>query len=653
MPVAPTYPGVYIEEVSSGVRSIAGVATSIAAFVDTFPAGPMNKAVRVLGFADFERKFGGLSTTSEASYGLQQFFLNGGSEAYVVRVTAATGGAATAAVELRDSAGTPAAVLVATAADAGAWGNNVRIDVDYDTTNPATLFNLTVTEVASTGGVTSVVATETYRNLAADPTKPNDAAAVVNASSQLVRLANTGPANRRPALTGTASTAAIANGVLPTGLGGAMTVVLNGGTSVQTAALAAPASGTTPAQLAASLQALLRGLQPGGNPMLPNATVSVVGSAAGNEQLVVKTGTGNAGDTLALSGGPATGLGFTTAVANVQQYALGGTTAGAQGAGAPGSDGTWDPNANSADIASALIGDQVAKTGMHALLDVDLFNILCIPATMNLGDNEALQVAAKATALCSSERAMYIFDVPNPTATASRDMPDAVVAWLKLHSGIRSRNAATYFPRVDIADPLNSFRLRTVAPSGTLAGVWAATDVSRGVWKAPAGIGASLAGVQKLEYTLTDLENGVLNPLAINALRTFPVYGPVAWGARTLYGADQLVDDYKYLPVRRLALYIEESLYRGTQWVVFEPNDAPLWSQVRLNVGAFMQTLFRQGAFAGSTPADAYFVHCDDKTNPQADINLGIVNVIVGFAPLKPAEFVVIQIQQMAGQIAS
>jgi phage tail sheath protein FI len=660
MPVAPTYPGVYIEEVSSGVRSIAGVATSIAAFVDTFPAGPMNEAVRVLGFADFERKFGGLSTTSEASYGLQQFFLNGGSEAYVVRVTAGTGGAATAAVVLKDSAGTPAPVLVATAADAGAWGNNVRIDVDYDTTNPTTLFNLTVTEVATVNGATSVVATETYRNLVADPTKPNDAAAVVNASSQLIRLANTGSANRRPALTGTASTAAITNGVLPAVSGGTMDVVLNGGTSVQTAALTAPTATTTPAQLAASLQALLRAVQSGGNAMLPNATVSVVGSAAGNEQLVVKTGTGNPGDTLALSGtGPATGLGYTTAVANVQQYALGGANGGAQGGAATGtqpqlgSDGTWDPSANAAAIASALIGDQAAKKGMYALLDVDLFNILCIPATMNLGDTEALQVAANATALCTSERAMYIFDVPNPTGTASRDMPDAVVAWLKLHSGIRSRNAATYFPRVDIADPLNSFRLRTVAPSGTLAGVWATTDVSRGVWKAPAGIGASLAGVQKLEYALTDLENGVLNPLAINALRTFPVYGPVAWGARTLYGADQLVDAYKYLPVRRLALYIEESLYRGTQWVVFEPNDAPLWSQVRLNVGAFMHTLFRQGAFAGTTPADAYFVHCDDKTNPQADINLGIVNVIVGFAPLKPAEFVVIQIQQMAGQIAS
>ncbi|HWT05417.1 MAG TPA: phage tail sheath C-terminal domain-containing protein, partial [Xanthomonadales bacterium] len=516
----------------------------------------------------------------------------------------------------------------------------------------------TVTEVTTVNGVTSVVATETFRNLVADPTQPNDAAAVVNASSQLVQLAETGAANRRPALTGTAS-ATISKGVFTVAAGDKLTVALNQNPSADTAGLPA-ALPTTLAQLASALQALIRGLKSGGTTVLPDATVTVAGSPAGDAQLIVKAGTANPADTLTLSGaGLATALGFDKALANVQQYVLGGAPAGAQGGAAAGnkaqagSDGTWDASADSAGIATALIGDSNAKTGMYALLDVDLFNILCIPATMNLGDTDAAQVATDATALCKLRRSMYILDVPSPKAGPSRDTVDGILTWLDANSGLRNRNAALYFPRVDIADPLNGFRLRTIAPSGTLAGVWASTDAARGVWKAPAGIGATLAGVQKLEYKLTDLENGVLNPLAINALRTFPVYGPVSWGARTLYGADQLVDDYKYLPVRRLALYIEESLYRGTQWVVFEPNDAPLWSQIRLNVGAFMQTLFRQGAFAGSTPAQAYFVNCDDKTNPQADINLGIVNVVVGFAPLKPAEFVIIQIQQIAGQIAS
>jgi phage tail sheath protein FI len=188
-------------------------------------------------------------------------------------------------------------------------------------------------------------------------------------------------------------------------------------------------------------------------------------------------------------------------------------------------------------------------------------------------------------------------------------------------------------------------------PCGAVAGIFARTDAQRGVWKAPAGMDATLNGVTDLSVHITDNENGRLNPLAVNCLRTFPVVGTVVWGSRTTKGADVLSDDYKYIPVRRLALFIEESLFRGTKWVVFEPNDEPLWAQIRLNIGAFMHNLFRQGAFQGTTPSDAYFVKCDKESTTQNDINLGIVNILVGFAPLKPAEFVVIKLQQMAGQI--
>jgi hypothetical protein len=184
-----------------------------------------------------------------------------------------------------------------------------------------------------------------------------------------------------------------------------------------------------------------------------------------------------------------------------------------------------------------------------------------------------------------------------------------------------------------------------------VAGLYARTDANRGVWKAPAGTEASLTGVIGVKTSLTNEENGVLNPMAINCIRKFPIYGTVSWGARTLHGHEERASEWKYIPVRRTALFIEESLYRGTQWVVFEPNDEPLWSQIRLNVGAFMHTLFRQGAFQGTSPRDAYFVKCDKETTTQNDINLGIVNIVVGFAPLKPAEFVVIKIQQMSGQI--
>jgi phage tail sheath protein FI len=250
---------------------------------------------------------------------------------------------------------------------------------------------------------------------------------------------------------------------------------------------------------------------------------------------------------------------------------------------------------------------------------------------------------------------MLIVDSPkawsaNP-ASAANDAKKGFLNGDVPLTGLAARNAALYFPRIQESDPLLQGQIDTFVPCGMVAGVMAQTDVQRGVWKAPAGVDASLNGISGLEVNLTNDENGLLNPLGINCLRTFPIVGSVVWGARTLRGADQLSDDYKYIPVRRLALFMEESLYRGTQWVVFEPNDEPLWSQIRLNVGSFMHDLFVQGAFQGQTPANAYFVKCDGTTTTQNDINLGIVNIVVGFAPLKPAEFVILQIQQIAGNI--
>jgi phage tail sheath protein FI len=656
MPAQVSYPGVYIEEIPSGVHTITGVATSIAAFVDAFSTGPMDKAVQLFSFADFQRQFGGLYAVSEASYAIQQFFLNGGSQAYAVRVTSTTANnAATAsAITLGDKAG-GAAILTATAKYKGASGNLLCIDVDYGTAQPNKTFNLTVSQLAlAADGSSRVTATEVFRNLVVDPAQANDAAAVVNAGSQLMTLsAATGSTGKRPAPTGSVS--AVQASATAAGLVAAdtLSLKLNGGDTVMTATLGAPPT-TLPA-LAATLQSLIRAARKDVNtaPPAPSATVTIAGSTAGPATLVVKSGAGAAGDVLELTGGIATKLAFAT---NVGQYALGAAAASeAQllpgGTAQTGGDGTIDFTNDADGIAGGIIGDPVAKTGMYALLDVDLFNILCIPATMKLSDTDAALVAADAEKLCSDRRAMYILDVPQ--GTGGRDAVPSIMQWLDANASLRSANAALYFPRTEIIDPLASFRLRKIAPSGTVAGVWARTDASRGVWKAPAGTEATLSGVQNLGYKLTDPENGVLNPLAINCLRVFPIYGPVTWGARTLVGADQMTSDWKYLPIRRLALFIEESLFRGTQWVVFEPNDEPLWSQIRLNVGAFMQTLFLQGAFQGKSPQEAYFVRCDASTNPQILINQGIVTIVVGFAPLKPAEFVVIQIQQITAQASS
>lgn len=649
MPATLTYPGVYIEEIPSGVHTITGVATSIGAFVDYFPAGPMNEAVQILNYASFNRQFGssdpsGLDARSEASYAIQQFFLNGGTEAYVVRVGSLTPNNAPtkAGVGIGDGTGTTA--FVVWAQSEGTWGKNLRVKIDYGTTDPTTLFNLTVTEVATVNGATSVVATESFLNLIVDSTKPNDVGAVVNAGSQLITIAGE-VSGKLPAASGTPSSAS--PDLTKLAANDTCDVLLNG-TKVGTLA-------GLPATVPTSYSALANILQSQINQLtgLSNATVSVVGTTSTKVYLVAQAGTSNPGDYLSFADGGstlATKLGFAGAVANVQLYALGGPALQQQIAGKTGGDGTWDP-ANDADgVTKGILGDALSKTGLFALYDVDLFNLLCLPAAANLPDANAKTIAAAAEKLCTDRRAFYLMDIPQHDANRDNGITP-VMDWLGANGNIRSRNAAIYFPRIAIADPLNNFRLRPTPPSGTIAGLFATIDGVRGVWKAPAGTEAVLGGVQQLQYNTTDAENGVLNPLAINCLRNFPVYGTICWGARTLNGADQMADDYKYIPVRRLALYIEESLYRGTQWVVFEPNDEPLWAQIRLNVGAFMHELFRQGAFQGQTPKNAYFVKCDEETTPQDQINLGIVNIIVGFAPLKPAEFVVIQIQQMAGQI--
>ncbi len=288
-------------------------------------------------------------------------------------------------------------------------------------------------------------------------------------------------------------------------------------------------------------------------------------------------------------------------------------------------------------VARQLTSARVIK-GLHALDAVDIFNLLVIPGMMK---PEALLAAAD---YCRQRRAFLIVDAAKKIQTPAQ-MEQAV------RNGRlpKTSYSAIYFPWISIPDPLNSGQLRQIPPGGSIAGLYARMDSARGVWKAPAGTSADLIGVSGLSYNLTNSENATLNALGVNCLRVFPG-GTFVWGARTLEGADQLASEWKYIPVRRLALFIEESVYRGIQWAVFEPNAEPLWAQIRLNAGAFLQNLFRGGAFQGNTPREAYFVKCDATTTTQDDIDAGVLNVVIGFAPLKRAEFVIVKISTKAGR---
>lgn len=509
MSITLSYPGVYIQELPSGQHSITGVATSIAAFIGWAPQGSTTEPVLVENWGQYQAMFGGWDSRSLLGYAVNQFFNNGGSQAYIIRLVWTDVATASGSV----------AGMTFYASSPGQWGDNISLSISQ----PATAgigFSLNVSQTV--GGVTTLL--ESYANLSLSATSSQYAVAILENDSNYISLIN-------------------------------------------------PASPST-------------------TPTLP----------------------------VSVPAGPTTG-------------SLSG-----------GSDGTvLDPTdtISAGDFTTQLI----TNNGYLLLEQIEIFNLLVVPGYSNEANANTLME------YCTQRRAFYIVDAPQNTsltALAKADAPLDVTG--TPYSSQYFANAAYYFPWVSAPDPLFGGRPKLCPPSGFVAGIYAATDASRGVWKAPAGINAALGGLLGLQYTLSDAQNGLLNPFAINCLRSFNTYGTVVWGSRTMAGADVMGSQWKYVPIRRLALYIESSLYDGTQWAVFEPNDETLWGQLRLAVGSFMQQLFLQGAFAGSSAQQAYFVKCDAENNPDSSTALGIVNVLVGFAPLYPAEFVVIQIQQMAAQ---
>jgi hypothetical protein len=316
-----------------------------------------------------------------------------------------------------------------------------------------------------------------------------------------------------------------------------------------------------------------------------------------------------------------TGFGAANFLNNVKACTLGAgglNLGGRQVAGATGSDGTA-PLLNDYRDAFPVIDKEV-----------DLFNLMVLPPDAGIPIEK---VYGEASVFCQQRRAFLLMDPPTEPGKTWDSAQIATTGVAALRVGLVKDYSAVFYPRVTVEE--NSLQ-KNIGPAGAVAGLCARIDATRGVWKAPAGTEADLRGIVGLELRFSDAENGFLNPRALNTLRIFPS-GIVNWGARTNDGDDNPPSDWKY--------------YRGLKWVVFEPNDEPLWAQIRLNVGAFMHNLFRQGAFQGRTPKDAYFVKCDGETTTQNDRNLGIVNIWVGFAPLKPAEFVILYLQQMAGQI--
>jgi phage tail sheath protein FI len=630
-----TYPGVYIQEVPSSVHSISGVATSVGAFVGWAPRGSTTQAVLVESFLDFQRKFGGLDSRSLLGYSVSHFFNNGGQKSYVIRlaqpsISLGVSNAMVGAATIQVAGGS----VVFTGKTPGSWSSGYGILVS---SSSGTGFSASVVYAPSG---TPLVTLETFPGLSVT--------SLTAITSNYVVLSGTGtptaaPANGLYMLIGGND----GNAISVPGAANASVTVNFPGTTTTGFTFTAQNPGVWGNLLAIGVTP-----QPGDATRLglnvvalnPNGTLSVVESFY---NLSIKSSDPSYVVTVLNSDSnyvSAAAVGTPTAAPNSPFPPIAG------GASAPfasppfltgGFDGAvLDPTQDGSGLfVTALNADGTGTGGVRLLDRVDAFNLLCVPGETDTATIVSLQK------YCHDKRAFYIVDSPQSATTGG--LTNTGPAGM---TGQYSINSAYYYPWVQAPDPQIGNRRRAFPPCGFVAGIYATTDATRGVWKAPAGIDASLTGISGLQTTLTDLENGDLNTQAINCLREFKVYGDVVWGARTLQGNDQAGSQWKYVPIRRLALFLESSLYDGTQWVVFEPNDETLWGQIRLNIISFMQGLFLQGAFQGSSPHQAYFVKCDSDNNPQASINLGIVNILVGFAPLYPAEFVVIQIQQMAGQ---
>jgi phage tail sheath protein FI len=525
------------------VRSIAGVPTSITAFIGRTRSGPVNKPVTIYGYFDFLRIFGHLWSESSLGFAVQDFFRNGGNQAIVVRLYHP---------DPLKSSKTRLAVgeIKLEAANEGSWGMKLRATIDQNVTEEeaktlgltkADVFNLTVKKVNDQR-------TERFSNLSVKDS-PRRVDKVLSAESKLVRWAEDWP-SQLPAITSGDDKLTEAEKKLDA------------------------AKKTVPI-----------------NPVKVNAAAKAV-EAAKNAM--------EASDGFALT--------------------------------------------LKDDFCPA--GAECDMKGLYALEQADIFNILCIPPYLASGDVDR-DLVAKAAEYCEKRRAFLIVDPPS-------DWKDKESAKTGMSTGVgtRSKNAALFFPRLQQLNPEQPNQIKVVAPCGAVAGVFARMDANFGVWKAPAGLNANLKAVTDLNVRLSDAENDELNSLGINCLRIISNVGFVVWGARTLQGDDVLASEWKYIPVRRLALFLEESVCRGIQWAIFTPNNELLWRLIRRHIRAFMLTLFKQGAFVGKTPKEAYFVKCDGETTTQDDIDKGIVNIILGFAPLKPSEFIfiIIKIRQMARQ---
>ncbi|MEO8258901.1 MAG: phage tail sheath subtilisin-like domain-containing protein [Acidobacteriota bacterium] len=641
----PTYPGVYVEEVSSGVRPIAAASTSVAAFIGVAERGPVGEAVKIFNFTEYQSRFGGFLSTSFLSHAVYQFFNNGGTQCYVVRVAGAN--AAIANIVLRDrAAANPQASVTIAANSPGAWGNQLAVVIANGTNDPVNEWNLAVFRQDE------LTPLERFDNLSMVSGAPNFVEAAT-LSSRFIRVTVNGAnTNAQPGTSrGVAAPQPLTNPRTRFGIN------VNGDGYQEVdlqAAVPSPAPDlSSAANIAIAIQARVRSLTKLRTSTDPNALANFL-CQVNNGVLLLTSGVASASSSIRVapagnSSQDAAGL-LRLGLLNGGLETLGATVLRPQNNPPRTPPDNYffvgDNSAPTAEVAAVVAGSEGSaittdQAYIDALARLDGLEDVSLIAVPGIGSSVLVGAGMN---YCANRPLSDCFFIGDMSQT-----DDTVEDAKSFRAAITPKNSygAIYSPWVQMLDPSGRSSSPILAPpSGFVAGVYAKTDGQRGVWKAPAGTSAALGGAVGLAVNFTDTQQGNLNPLNVNVIRQFAGSGIVLWGARTLTSDAA----WNYVPVRRMAIFLRVSIYRGIQWAVFEPNDDDLWSSLRLNIGSFMMSLFRQGAFQGATPAQAFFVKCDNETTTQADIDAGIVNVMIGFAPLRPAEFVVVKISQKVGQ---
>jgi phage tail sheath protein FI len=642
-----TYPGVYVEEVPSGVRPITGVSTSVPGFIGVVERGPIDEAVKVFNFTEYQNRYGGFLSDSYLSHAVFQFFNNGGTQCYIVRVT--KGNVTTANIVLKDYGTTAQNSLTISASSPGAWGNRLAIVIADGTNDPANEFNLSVHDQDE------LTPLETFENLSMVSGAPNFVETGTSSSKNIRVAVNAANTNVQA---GTSRGPAAPQSLQGTGRT-RFRININGDgyqeVNLQEAVGSEPpqvADLSSAANIAAAITFVVSRLTKLRSSTDPNAFANFTCQVDG-DVLLLRSGVPGLSSSVHVA--PASNSDQdASGLLRLGQLQRGMETLGAS---------VTRPRNNPAGTPYYLVGDNLAPTAevasvqkgsdgdpvttdqpyidaFHALDDKEDVSLMAVPG---IGSPVVAGAAMNYCATRSLSDCFFIGDMSqdDDTIEEAKSFRDLITP--------KNSYGAIYLPWVRMLDPTGqSAEPILVPPSGFVAGLYARTDGRFGVWKAPAGTATALGGGVGLAVQFTDVQQGILNPINVNVIRQFAASGIVLWGARTITSDPE----WTYIPMRRMAIFLRVSIYQGIQWAVFEPNDEDLWGSLRLNINSFMMNLFRQGAFQGATPSQAFFVKCDNETTTQDDINLGIVNVLVGFAPLKPAEFVVVKISQTVGQAA-